>query len=1410
MSLETGVKSESVSDSVELIIPSINCHESVFLDKKWSVYFNEIFKDNFIDDNSGELKQAAYQLIYENIIRASGQRTRKSIDLETCPLAIVIFPDSFEVRFYSINLSDELFIAQELSKINSPILETNKYVSFLKHLEAGASIDPSRFPSVIDEITSLHDLPDLLNGEQFEQVELESHKLTESLVEKINEYRPGLFEKVSDFALGLTAQYALLRIHLLKFLAILPSLDHDSSGKEVKRILLESLRRLVRDSRFARVVGRSGDEQPLPLILEQLFLVVFFVAKICPQGALAYCVRFLVRLMARRFIAGEKIEEASGVFAELNKNSRDATLDQLGELVVSEAEADHYMQEVLKLIEGLEQHYTPGLKNKAGILRSHVSIKVSALCSDFKPEAFDYTYDRVAPRLIKILCAAKKHQVFLNIDAEHYDYRDLVFKIYKKVLLSTEELEDFQQTGIVLQAYLRDCYEHFSEILALAKQRGMKMPIRLVKGAYWDAETVHAKAHTYNSPQFLNKEETDLHFRQILLKILENGDFLQLCLAGHNFSDHAFAEVARDMVYSNAPVIEHQCLHMTYEALSNALAAMGWTTRNYVPIGSLIVGMAYLVRRIMENSSQVGVLTIMRSHRNKAVIQTPKAIHIDKKRLNKLSRDDGQQIIGHDYFPITPVLLYQDKQLSPVIRSLNQMSLEINNDVIKNAHELTGSCKSIVSNSDPELILGQIKFASEEDVNNVVELSYDHYATSTWPLRPTVERSCILIKAAQIMLSKRLSLAVLIVQESGKIMSEALADVDEAIDFLQFYSRQIITYQKKNPYSHSRGVLAVITPWNFPLAIPCGMVSSALVSGNTAILKSAEQTPLIAQKMVDIFHQAGVGKNALIHLPGKGETVGEKLINHPLVAGAIFTGSKDVGLHIAHTVGKRVVQNPVFNSSYPSKVITEMGGKNAIIVTANAELDETVSGIIYSAFAHAGQKCSAASRVIVHSSVIDRLAQRLGPAVNDISIGKAWDLATYLNTVVTYDDKVRLIKQIDEATVEAQTCGGKVIANRSKEDLPGYCVGPAIFQLPYDRAFNKDSFSQKELFGPVVHLIPYQTMDQALKVFNSTEYALTGGVFSQSQDDIDYLSKRMECGNIYINRPITGARVGIEPFGGFKLSGTGPKAGSFHYLDAFQVTPIINPLIDQLTEAKSEDPLHESSALKLAKRCELSVEERVPRAERAIQYVVNNFEHLYQGIYGENKEVIIKFKDWISGHLEEYLTGEFSNVEIPGQLSFNKYSQTKKNVLIVSYEKRAYLSSLTQFIAAVCAGASVSIVCRNEAAFNWWTKLVGLFVKAGFSSENIHVQQLSKKGLDKAMQAKAVTTIIIDGKIDHVSELLEQTFNKRYIEKEMIKILSPHDAPNIGDFIQQMQLFSNCRSFAVNTMRHGAPLELES
>ncbi len=1338
----------------------------------------------------------------------NGHATRRVIDFGSTTLTAAIFPDTKEVRLFTLHLGNELFFIQEIGRINHPIVKNENYQKFLKHVELAAGMDINRFPSVIEEITVKYGLVDL------EKLDLDSsfksalNITTSKLLDAITSYRPKVFERISDFALGLTAKYALIRIHLLKFVAILPSLDHDKNGKEVKRILLETLRRLSQDSSKARFLGRTGQDKPLPIFLEKTFLFSFYISKILPSLVLAESIRFTIRQMAKRFIAGESILKVSSTFKELKLSKREATLDQLGELVVSEKEADHYLNEVLELIYGLGEHYETGEKNKALINRSHVSIKVSALCSDFKPEAYQYTKSLVAPRLKKILTEAKKHSVFINIDAEHYDYRDLVFKIYRDVLKESEDLHDFDQTGIVLQAYLRDAYEHLQDIIELAKDRNLVMPVRLVKGAYWDAETVEAQAHSFNAPEFLNKEETDINFRCLIYEMLSSGDSVQLCLASHNFGDHAFSEVLRQKKFPNSPVIEHQCLHMTYEALSTALSKMGWATRNYMPVGSLLVGMAYLVRRIMENSSQVGVLTIMRSHKNNVSPLSPSIVHQNKKIKGELSRDRTQSMVTHHYFPISPVRLYLEKHLHAANIAIDAVKA-MSPLKITNAFPLNGSIKKVFSNSDLSLEVGELKEAISSDVDSAVKSSVDYYNQSNWSCRPSIERGKILLKVAEEFFTRRLELSSFIVKEAGKTMPEALADVDEAIDFLHYYAREQQRFLRKNPKAISRGALAVITPWNFPLAIPCGMVSSALVAGNTVILKSAEQTPLIASIMVECFHRQGVPKDALIHLPGDGETVGDKLVNHPEIAGVVFTGSKSVGLYLAHTLGKKIVSNKKYNHKYPSKVITEMGGKNAIIVTANAELDETVSGILQSAFAHAGQKCSAASRVIVHESILGPLKARLKQAVSDLKVDQAWNLSTFVNPIVSPEDRDRLKKQIKDAGHEAIREGGEILIDRSEEEFPGTCVGPAVFVLPRKQFFHSDSYSMKELFGPVVHITSFDDLDEALEVFNTTEYALTGGIFSQSQDDIDYLVSKMLCGNLYVNRTITGARVGIEPFGGFKLSGTGPKAGSPKYIEAFHVIPPSMPLLKNLTKLGSEDPLSESNEVLLSSPSDLPPGMLLARVLRGVKSIITNFEFLYQGIYGESKSALYRFTEFLENRYESYVLKNDSNVYIPGQISVQSNLLSVDRLLVVSYEPRAYISSLMSVISALVRGVGVSIVCRNDESFFWWSKIVTYFRHAGISSTQIRIQQISREALKDTLESHVVTNVLVDGRLQQFEELSQISFNFNYTEKDMIKFYGPFDSPNLTNPQGFLDQFSLVRSFAINTMRHGAPLELD-
>ena len=1384
----------AIAASLRGLFPQL---KTLSLSNDWKIIFEENYEALLVQN--GELVPDIKKQIESWTRLLPGKDDRRQISIKATPFLMGVFDEEKAIRLYSPRLSQELFLIQEYQKLEESDLKDESFVTYKEHVEKVASLATTDFPSEIQVLTARKNLMDLLTDPANREIEDHMAPTLERLLARLNEYRPSLFERVSDFGLTLTAKYALIRIHMLKFLAILPSLDHDDAGTEVKRILLESLRRLRDDSKEAKKTKKIGQLRGLPNFYISMFNLLRVVASFFPAGLLTSIVRTSVRFMARRFIAGETIETASAAISSLSKSKRDVTLDQLGELIVSEKEADHYMNEVIKLIKGFDLHIKKGSKNASGILRAHVSIKVSALASDFRPEAFDFTYNLVAPRLKKILITAKEYDVFINIDAEHYHYRDIVFEVWKKVLLDTPELQDFTGTGIVVQAYLRDAINHLDDIVALAKQRNLVFPIRLVKGAYWDAETVEANAHGHNAPEFLNKEETDIHFRQLIWKIFQAHPQLQLCLASHNFADHVYSEVLRKKHFADTPEIEHQCLHMTYEALSCAMAKLGWVVRNYVPIGSLIVGMAYLVRRIMENSSQVGVLTIMRSHKKQMSLFSPVDIHLDKIEKGELVRDVVQEALTDKFCNIATVKTYLAKErvaIDPFVATPPKFR------DYPNQFEMSGETVEIHSSSDPDIKIGSIKFADPSDADKAIEVAYKAYARGDWANGSWHRRAACLVKAANLMLSRRAELTGLIVYEAGKTPTEALADVDEAIDFLNFYAREERKIHR-NTEMGSRGLVVSITPWNFPIAIPCGMVAAPLVAGNTVILKSAEQTPLIAQELIDILHQAGIPKDVLIHLPGLGETVGDRLVKSDKVGTVVFTGSKNVGTMIYQSMSGKIIENPLNGLKYPASAITEMGGKNALIVTENAELDETVAGILYSAFAHAGQKCSACSRVLVANSIKDKLIERLREAVLDLQVGKAYDWATFVNPVISKEDQDRLRSQVQEAVAEAKEFGGKVIVDRSNEELPGYCVGPAVIELPFKRALQEGSFAQTELFGPVLHIIGYETREDAIELFNCTNYALTGGIFSQSQDHIDHYTSQMESGNIYVNRSITGARVAIEPFGGFKLSGTGPKAGSRSYVPRFHLPVLAGQVLSKNTQVDSgtdyDFPVCVPSGLRTFRR--------KTKVTRGINIFLHQFESLTGEIRGEVKDNLKNFSEWNNKHLMNFLHQDRPNRKIPGQLSFDDHRLPAQTALLVAYSVRPDQRTWLQLFGALYVGTGVSIVCLSEESYVLWSKLISLLHNAGISKHNVDAYYVNEERLVKSLTEIEWSVVIVDGTVDQVAWVSKHS--SKNIQGQIPNILCPYDASSTSNAKGFIRPFLRPRSFAVNIMRHGAPLDIE-
>lgn len=1274
---------------------------------------------------------------------------RTCVDVDSHLLGLAVHPRDARLHLGAPGFDSERFVLAAAAD-DEPGRE-----AWQAHVAAWRNASPHAAPLDIETVTARHKLPDLLNPEAdfaaehaslLTRVKAEAERVAEAM----NAYRPGLFERISQFGLGLQADHAALRVNALRFVALLPSLDHDTRGTEIKRLLLEMMRRVLEDSRRAS----DHDAEPLPGWLHAVFVVGHKVVGWTSPGLVARLTRVGLRKLARSFIAGEHIAEAQPALRALEAGGRCATLDQLGELVVQESEADRYCERVLELVRGCGESGQAPRLNAADIPVGNVSVKVSALCAHYDPDDVEGTWGRVGPRLTRILQEARSRGVFINLDAEHYAVRDLTFHMFTRLLAPAGGLRDYPWIGIVVQAYLRDAAAHLEELLGFCRARGVRVPIRLVKGAYWDEETTEANAHGYDAPQFLNKAETDVLFQQLSLRILQEGQVAQLCVGSHNLRDHCFARAAREVLYPTAPPVEHQALHMTYEGLSTAMARLGWPVRNYVPVGSLLVGMAYLVRRIMENSSQVGVLTMARGGLDlREVLRTPGEMLRALRSIGHIARHPTA-LGGGDppkFANAAPARLYRPAHQRALQRAIEARELAPGSAARPPSRPFrSGPLHTSFSPSQADEAVGVLQFARAQDVPAAVEAALE--GQKLWAAHPVAARAAILARAAERMRARRLELAVLVGLEAGKARNEALADVDEAIDFLQFYGREAIRLEATDGGTLApRGVVAVIAPWNFPIAIPCGMTVAALAAGNAAILKSAEQTPLVAEALVDLLHEVGVPQGALIHLPGEGPEVGAPLVAHPAIAGCVFTGSKAVGTRI------HAALTPRPDARGAKLVITEMGGKNAVIVTANADLDEAISGVLYGAFGHAGQKCSAASRVLVDRRVCDAFVERLAGAAHDQKVGTAMAPGTHINPVISDEDRRRLQQAARDAKREAEACGGRVLVDLSEafEDAPGHLVGPVILQLPAQAAMAPDSSARQEHFGPVVHVIAFENLEQAMTLFNSTEYALTGGIFSQSMDDVEQLAGLAECGNLYVNRSNTGARVAIEPFGGFKMSGTGPKAGGTAYLRAFY----------RRTSA-DEDLTPESPDVDV----DALVKTALERADRL-------------------------------------RTARPPTRRIPGQDNHDRLDHPRGALCALVQGPDIARGPLHHIAAALATGNPVHVGLLGTDSAAWRGVLERLAGQERVGGR-LQVKALDEAGAAAWLGQVDPATLVVQGALSGRAEVLAAWLEARGESTHLPAVYGAGDGPSPSDWEGLLRAHLHCRTVALNTMRHGAPLEI--
>ena len=868
------------------------------------------------------------------------------------------------------------------------------------------------------------------------------------------------------------------------------------------------------------------------------------------KGMMAKTISTQIKNMAGNFIAGTDASDALPMLTKLWKNGIAFSVDLLGEACVSNCEADAYQAKYLDLVENLVGEASTWKETERlerdhlGVVpRVNVSIKVTSLCANFNPIAPQASINDFMSRATPVLEAAHRNGVLINFDMEQHELKDLTLEAFMHAC----ENVDFEP-GIAMQAYLKSGVEDAKRIADWAKRTGKVVTVRLVKGAYWDYETIHAEQEGWPCPVWNEKWQTDHCFEQMVEVFLdacprkpgEGG--IKLALGSHNVRSIAAALAGLDKRDLPVNAIELQMLHGMADQLKHAAEEMGLRVREYVPVGEMIPGMAYLVRRLLENTSNESWL---------------KAGFLDNADTAVLLADPVTKQTGH-----LPVDLYE---IAPHRHDLSPSMPEVGDG----RPFYTEPMRDFAEHEQREAFAKAMAAATVPTVANdrTPEQGLEMIAKASaafpeWRDFDPVQRSAVLTRLAKLMRDQRDHLSAIVCKEARKTWHEADADVCEAIDFCEYYARTALPLFTRNRlgkfigeldelWYQPKGVALVVSPWNFPLAICCGMTVAALVTGNTVVIKPAEQTPGIAKVMYDMLTKALAEVNApadVLHFcPAPGETTGAAMVRDPRIALIAFTGSKAVGLDIIAAAGQTAEEQ-----SMVKRVICEMGGKNAIIVDASADLDEAVLGVRYSAFGFQGQKCSACSRCIVidpqgpDGPNMKLFLERLGESTKTLVLGAADDPNSDVSPVIDQEAANNIRKYIDSARSE----GLHELVSDKDFNIPSGIddlIAPHIFT-----GVNESStIYRQEIFGPVLAVIHAKDFDEALRLANAHAYKLTGGVFTRKPANIEKTKREFRVGNLYINRGCTGALVGRQPFGGFGMSGVGSKAGGPDYLMQF-------------------------------------------------------------------------------------------------------------------------------------------------------------------------------------------------------------------------------------------------------------------
>ncbi len=847
-----------------------------------------------------------------------------------------------------------------------------------------------------------------------------------------------------------------------------------------------------------------------------------------------------IRIMGEQFVLGRTIEAA------IKRAAADGDMcsfDMLGEGARTAADAERYEKSYADAIETVGK-----LSNAAGPEAGHgVSVKLSALCPRYEATHEDRVWEELYPRTLRLAKIAARHNLNFTIDAEEADRLALSLKLLDR-LCREPELGDWQGLGLAVQAYQKRCGEVIARLEALSKDTGRRLMVRLVKGAYWDSEIKRAQvAGRPDYPVFTTKPATDLSYLVNAKALIAAAPHLYAQFATHNA--HTLAAVVR--MAKNAGVrIEHQRLHGMGEALYKAADDLydGITLRAYAPVGGHEDLLPYLVRRLLENGANTSFVHALLDER----------VPVEKVVTDPIDTVEAHPD-RHAKIP-TPIEVYGPRRKNSAGLDLSvkadrerlETAVMALDGVTLSAGPLVGGKVTagtpplpVVAPADETKVVGAVSEAQLPQIDEAFRLA--RAAQPAWDQAGGPARAKVLRAMGDALEANIDRLIAILAREAGKTLADGIAEVREAVDFCRYYATLAEDQfgdgeLLKGPVGETnvlrlagRGVFVCISPWNFPLAIFTGQIAAALAAGNAVLAKPAEQTPLIAYEAVKLYHAAGLDPRLLALLPGRGETVGAALTAHEGLDGVAFTGGTDTAWRINQTLAQR--QGPIV------PFIAETGGLNGMFVDTTAQREQVIDDVIVSAFGSAGQRCSALRLLFLPEDTADHIIDGLKGAMDALVLGDPALAVIDVGPVIDAEARQALDKHHERLKHEAK------VLHALAAPTGGTFFAPVLAEIP------AADFLEREVFGPVLHVVRYkpEALEEVAGALAARRYGLTLGVHSRIERFAADVQRLVPAGNCYVNRSMTGAVVGVQPFGGEGLSGTGPKAGGPHALLRFAV-----------------------------------------------------------------------------------------------------------------------------------------------------------------------------------------------------------------------------------------------------------------